>query len=155
MAGKGKAQGHGSEPPAPGGGLDRLAEQSQIDFEVDFFRSVLERYPDYVDVLRVQGNNLTLKGRIRDGLELDKRLVRLRPTDALAHYNLACSFALLRQTDPALTALRRAIELGYRDFRYMRQDRDLDTIRSDPRYRAMLQEFENDPPAKQRKRRKA
>ena|SRR5947209_8741592 len=155
MAGKGKTQGQGSESPVPGGGPGRNAEQNQIDFEIDFFRSVLERYPEYVDVLRVLGNNLTLKGRIRDGLELDKRLVHLRPTDALAHYNLACSHSLLRQTDPALTALRRAIELGYRDFRYMKQDRDLDAIRTDPRYRAMLQEFENGPPAKQRRRRKA
>ena len=45
----------------------------------------------------MQGNNLTLKGRYADGLQIDKRLVGLRPQDPLAHYNLACSFALLRK----------------------------------------------------------
>ena len=39
--------------------------------------------------------------------------------------------------------LRKAVELGYRDFRYLRQDRDLDGIRHDPRFRALLREFEN------------
>ena len=36
------------------------------------------------------------------------------------------------KTSLALKTLRRAIELGYRDFRYMREDRDLDSIRKDP-----------------------
>jgi hypothetical protein len=34
------------------------------------------------------------------------------------------------------------VELGYRDFRYMREDHDLDSIRQDPRFRQLLREFE-------------
>jgi tetratricopeptide (TPR) repeat protein len=89
------------------------------------------------------GNNLTLKGRYAQGLQIDKRLIYLRPNDPLAHYNLACSYALLRRTDQAIKTLRRAIELGYRDFRYMREDRDLDSIRRDPRFIQLLREYEN------------
>ncbi len=122
--------------------LVRPAEQNQLDFEIDFFAKILERYNEYVDVLRVQGNNLTLKGRYFEGLQIDKRLVTLRPQDPLAHYNLACSYALVKKTDLSLKTLRRAIELGYRDFRYMREDRDLDSIRHDPRFRQMMREFE-------------
>src|SRR4051812_18087245 len=70
--------------------LSRLAEQSQLDFELDFFAGILDRAVGYVDVLRAHGNNLTLKGRYADGLEIDKKLIQLRPSDALAHYNLAC-----------------------------------------------------------------
>ncbi|MFN4258599.1 MAG: TPR end-of-group domain-containing protein [Gemmataceae bacterium] len=123
--------------------LTRLAEQSQIDFEVDFFMGILERHPGYVDVLRAQANNLTLKGRYAEGLQIDKRLVQLRPNDPLAHYNLACSYALLKRPEQAIKTLRRAVELGYRDFRYMREDHDLDSIRHDPRFRQLLREYEN------------
>jgi len=143
MTPQGKSSHEGPEPVSAGGPLARLAEQSQLDFELDFFGGILERNPDYVDVLRVMGNNLTLKGRFGQGLQIDKRLVQLRPNDPLAHYNLACSFALLKRPDHALKALRRAVELGYRDFRYMREDRDLDAIRHDPRFRQLLREFEN------------
>jgi tetratricopeptide (TPR) repeat protein len=118
------------------------SEQNQLDFELDFFGRILERHPDYVDVLRVQGNNLTLKGRYAEGLQLDRRLIQLRPADALAHYNLACSYALLKKVDPAIKALRKAVELGYCDFRYMREDRDLDAVRHDPRFRQLLRECE-------------
>ncbi len=121
----------------------RPQDQNQLDFELEFFGRVLERYPDYVDVLRIQGNNLTLKGRYTEGLTIDKRLVLLRPNDPLAHYNLACSYALLHRHEQALKMLRKAVEMGYRDFRYMKEDRDLDSIRQDPRFRQLIREFES------------
>lgn len=143
MAHPGKQSNQGPEPTSTGKPITNPADQSQIDFEIDFFSGVLQRNPDYVDVLRVLGNLLTLKGRYTEGLQIDKRLTRLRPNDALAHYNLACSYALLKRSDLALKTLRRAVELGYHDFRYMREDRDLDSIRHDPRFRQLLREYEN------------
>jgi tetratricopeptide (TPR) repeat protein len=143
MASQGKHSNEGFEPLSTGNPLVRQADQSQLDFELDFFGSILQRHPEYVDVLRIMGNLLTLKGRYTEGLQVDKRLVQLRPNDALAHYNLACSYALLKRPEQALKTLRKAVELGYRDFRYMREDRDLDSIRSDPRFRQLLREYEN------------
>lgn len=142
MSGKGNFPGDEAPSASMVGAAARTAEQSQLDFELDFYSRVLERYPDYVDMLRVHGNNLTLKGRYAEGLQIDRRLIALRPNDALAHYNLACSLALLKKVDQALTTLRRAIELGYRDFRYMAEDRDLDAVRRDPRFLKLLREFQ-------------
>ncbi len=132
-----------SAPSSPPLTLAQLAEQKQLDFELEFFASVLSELPGFIDVLRAHGNNLTLKGRFEDGMTVDKRLIQLRPGDYLAHYNLACSLALLKQPEQALKTLRKAVELGYRDFRYMKQDRDLEAIRRDPRFKQLLREFEN------------
>jgi tetratricopeptide (TPR) repeat protein len=143
MASQGKPSFDSSESTSTGKALVRANDQSQLDFEIEFFGRILEQHTDYVDVLRVQGNNLTLKGRYAEGLQIDKRLIDLRPADPLAHYNLACSYALLKRPEHAIKTLRRAVELGYRDFRYMREDHDLDSIRHDPRFRQLLREFEN------------
>ena len=144
MAQSGKHFNEGPESsPSAGQPSARVPDQHQLDFELEFFEGVLTRCPDYVDALRIMGNLLTLKGRFADGLQIDKRLVQLRPSDPLAHYNLACSFALLKRPEQSLKTLRRAVELGYRDFRYMKEDRDLDLIRHDPRFRQLLREFEN------------
>ena len=66
--------------------------------------------------------------------------IRLAPQYPGAHYNLACRYALLKQHDQALGSLRKAVELGYRDFRFMEQDHDLDSLRKDPRFRALVKE---------------
>jgi tetratricopeptide (TPR) repeat protein len=129
--------------PAVTPSLTEMAEKSQLDFEIDFFGGILDTQPNFVDVLRAHATNLTLKGRYEDGMTIDQKLIALRPADYLAHYNLACSYALLHQPDLALKTLRRAVELGYRDFRYMKQDRDLESIRRDPRFKQLLREFEN------------
>lgn len=115
----------------------------QFDFELAFYAGILERNPDFIDVLRVYGTLLSIKGRFADGLKVDKRLVHLRPQDALAHYNLACSYARMNRRGLSIKTLRRAVELGYRDFRYIREDNDLDPVREDPRFRKLLREYEN------------
>lgn len=120
-----------------------MAEQSQIDFEIAFFGSILQRHSSYIDVLRVQANNLSLKGLHTESLEIDRRWTRLRPNDPLAHYNLACSYALTHQTELAICSLRRAVECGYRDFRHLREDPDFESIRHDQRFRQLLRDYEN------------
>jgi tetratricopeptide (TPR) repeat protein len=142
MAQSGKHHNEKPESSAAGQPSARVPDPQQMEFELDFFAGVLSRCPDYVDVLRIMGNLLTLKGRFADGMQIDKRLVQLRPNDALAHYNLACSYALLKRPEQSLKTLRRAVELGYRDFRYMKEDRDLDSIRHDPRFRQLRREFD-------------
>ena len=74
MAQQGKFSNEGSENISTSSPLARLTDQSQLDFEIDFFGGILKRSGDYVDVLRVMGNNLTLKGRYVQGLEIDRRL---------------------------------------------------------------------------------
>jgi Flp pilus assembly protein TadD len=143
MAFPGKSSNEQPQSASAGATAVHLSEQSQLDFEIDFYGGILARRPDYLDVLRGLGNNLTLKGRYADGLVIDNRLVQLRPRDPLAHYNLACSYALLKRPEHALRTLRKAVELGYRDFRYMREDHDLDSVRNDPRFRQLLREYED------------
>jgi tetratricopeptide (TPR) repeat protein len=143
MANSDKRAPENAAPQSPSVTLAQLAEQKQLDFELEFFGSLVEELPGFIDVLRAHGNNLTLKGRYEEGMSVDKRLIQLRPADYLAHYNLACSFALLKQHEQAIKTLRKAVELGYRDFRYMKQDRDLESIRRDPRFKQLLREFES------------
>jgi tetratricopeptide (TPR) repeat protein len=121
--------------------LAELHEMTQVDFELDFFGHILERHPDFLEGLRCHASNLAAKKRFADSLQIERRIIQLRPVDALAHYNLACSYALLKQPELALTTLRKALELGYHDFRFIKQDRDLDSIRKDPRFRRLLREF--------------
>lgn len=142
MAHSGKHFHEGSGSSTSSKSFRRNNDLNQIDFEVEFFSGILQHSPEYVDVLRVFSNLLSLKGRFAEVLKIDKQIVRLRPEDALAHYSLACSYALLKRADQSLKTLRRAVELGYRDFRGIREDHDLDTIKQDPRFAKLLRDYE-------------
>ena len=130
-----------SERPSPETSTRRLREQSQIDFEIEFLGRVLEREPFFVDALRVQANNLAAKGQYARALQIDRRLVRLVPENAIAWYNLACSFAVLGMIEPAFSALQRSLELGYRSSTRLRRDPDLKALRRDPRFARLLRRF--------------
>jgi tetratricopeptide (TPR) repeat protein len=108
------------------------------DFEIKFFESVLRRDRNYAAVVELLGSLYTRQGRIADGLKMDRKLVKLQPANATAHYNLACSLALVKRNAAALDELRRAIELGYRDFDWMQQDPDLEALKKHPAFRSLL-----------------
>jgi tetratricopeptide (TPR) repeat protein len=128
-------------------------KQSQLDFDIEFYNSILLRSPDYVDVLRCQGELLSRKGRHAEALEVDRRLARLLPHDAVVQYNLACSLEQNALRDDALAALRRAFERGYDDFEHIDLDADLEVLRNDPRYVALVAEFRpSEPPPRRAKK---
>lgn len=133
-----RAAASGGFPPAL---IARFAERSQADFEIEFFDRILQRDAKYIDVLRCQGELLTRKGLHQRALEVDLRLAELLPHDCIVHYNLACSLALGQREHEAIEELRAAIEQGYDDFGFMITDADLDSLRENPGYRALLREF--------------
>lgn len=110
------------------------------EFEINFFETILKRDPAYTDVIEILGGLYTKHGRVTDGLRMDRRLVRLLPSNPTAHYNLACSLALVKRKADALRSLRQAIELGYRDFDWMQQDPDLEVLKDSPIFRALIPE---------------
>ena len=119
--------------PVPDSVLKRFQED-QDAFDIRFLEDVLARVGEDAEILRHLGHLYTQAGRHRDGLAVDLRLVALNPRDAIAHYNLACSWSLLGKTSRAVPALKKAIKLGYRDFDHMREDPDLENLRRDPRW---------------------
>jgi hypothetical protein len=107
-------------------------------FEIGFYETVLRINPAYTEVIEMLGGLYTKTGRIADGLKMDRRLVRLQPDNSTAHYNLACSLALCRRKSAALASLQRAVALGYRDFKWMSQDPDLEVLKPHPQFLTLL-----------------
>ncbi len=110
-------------------------EQRDLDVEIGFIEGIVRRDPKFHDALQILGDDYTRRGRYLDGLKVDEELIRLRPDDPLAHYNLACSYSLTEQYDRAAAALDRALSLGYRDFQWLARDPDLSNLRKHPLFK--------------------
>lgn len=117
------------------------AKAHDYEFDARFFESVLRHNRGDAAVIEILGSLYTRQGRIADGLKMDRRLVKLQPKNATAHYNLACSLALSKRRTAALHELRQAVQLGYRDFDWMQQDPDLEVLQHHPEFQALLKEL--------------
>jgi tetratricopeptide (TPR) repeat protein len=111
------------------------------EFTVWFLEGILENNPNYIDCLMYLGTAYTEIGMYEKGLLIDLKLGRLKPNDPLIHYNLACSHALLKNTDAAFDALERAIMLGYKDVYHLEKDKDLACLRKDSRYKKLIEKI--------------
>ena len=60
------------------------------------------------------------------------------PEDPMLLYNVACTYAMLGRVGDSLDALEKAVGLGWGDKGWLEHDSDLDPIRTDPRYEALI-----------------
>ncbi len=70
-----------------------------------------------------------------------EQLVQLRPNHPDTHYNVACVLARLHRIGDSLSALDRAIDVGWRDITHASLDPDLDSIRGQRRFAKLLQKI--------------
>jgi tetratricopeptide (TPR) repeat protein len=124
----------------PGKSRDRTRKLTrkdvrELDVKISFLEGIVRRDPAYVEALQVLGDHYTQRGRYDQGLEVDKQLSRLEPRNPLVFYNLACSHSLKREMNEAAAALEMALDLGYRDFKWLSRDPDLRLLRKHPCYR--------------------
>ena len=113
---------------------DQLRE---LDVSIAFMEGIVKRDPGYVDALQLLGDDYTRRGKYIAGLKVDEQLSQLRPSDPLVQYNLACSYSLTGNFNQAVAALEKALNLGYRDFKWLAQDPDLSDLRLHPLYKAV------------------
>jgi tetratricopeptide (TPR) repeat protein len=141
----------------------------------DFFRTVLERYPDERELLerarlylrvceretsrqppaprtpaeRVYAATVALNSGDHSGaLAHLQRALGEDPNSDHAHYIMAVALGMRNRADEALEHLRQAIALNPENRSLARQDPDLDTVRDHDRFRDAL----DTPPAPNRRR---
>ena len=77
-------------------------------------------------------------GLLPKAIEVYNEALALNPTAKEVHYGLACAHSLRGDNETALTHLEIAVRLSYDDRRHIESDSDLDNLRDEPRYQALL-----------------
>lgn len=113
------------------------ANQNNETIELALFQKLEKRLPNDTEILQVLAELYTKNQLFKAGLAVDLRLTKLDPQNGMVWYNLGCSFALNDRIDEAFEALSKAIEYGYDDYEWMKNDSDLDVLRDDKRYESL------------------
>lgn len=125
-------------------GTGRIEEaRTEAEDAVRVIEKHLEWNPDDARALHLGAGSLIANGAVKRAKQWLKRASEMEPDDSVMLYNVACNFATLGEVDEALGYLEQAIEKGMVNANWMRNDVDLDSLRSEPRFQVLLQELEN------------
>lgn len=102
----------------------------------------LEMNPHDTRALYFGAQNLCLVGENEKGVELAERALGQDQDEPVVLYNVACFYALQGDIDRAIELLTTAIANGWGDREWLETDSDLDTLRQDNRFKALLAQIE-------------
>jgi tetratricopeptide (TPR) repeat protein len=85
-----------------------------------------------------QANALYKQGDYEAAAQAYSRAIALGATKPDTYYNAACSWSLSGNADRAFGMLEQALEHGYRDVDLFETDTDLNSLRDDPRWGAVV-----------------
>jgi serine/threonine protein kinase/tetratricopeptide (TPR) repeat protein len=98
----------------------------------------LELNPDDARALYLGAGALVQLGDRARGLEWTRRAQAMDPEDPGVLYNVACSYANMGEHEEALACIEKAVQNGFGHREWLENDSDLDSIRGEPRFQALL-----------------
>ncbi len=94
--------------------------------------------PDDARALYLGAGCLSQFGNRERALEWTRRALAVDPEDTGVLYNVACSLAQLGDSEEAIVCLENAVKFGFGHKAWLEHDSDLDALRTDPRFQALL-----------------
>jgi len=99
----------------------------------------LDHNPEETRALYMGANALVCLGQSERGLEWAERALELEPNEPMLLYNIGCVYSLAGELDRALECIEESVSSGLAYVEWLRQDSNLDPLRDDPRFQAMLE----------------
>ena len=101
----------------------------------------LELHPDDARAFCLGAGALCQLGERARSLEWAGRALAIDPEEPSILYNVACAYARLGQPEEAMDYLEKAIKYGFGHKEWIENDSDLNSLRSHPRFQALLEKL--------------
>jgi serine/threonine protein kinase/Tfp pilus assembly protein PilF len=121
------------------GGLDRKADAEAAHRQaLQVIEKHVEMYPNDARAVYFGAAALCALGEQERGLEWAKRALAMDPEEPWVLYNVACVYASVEKAEEAIDCLEKAIGYGFGHKDWISNDPDFNSIRSHPRFQALL-----------------
>ncbi|HVD60042.1 MAG TPA: protein kinase [Gemmatimonadaceae bacterium] len=121
-------------------GQGRIHEASKASHRaVGVIERWLDLNPDDARALNLGATIWSNLGQKEKALEWARRSLVIDKEDPQLLYNVACVYAIEGMKDDAILTLERAIDKGYGHKEWIEHDSDLNSLRSDKRFQALLE----------------
>ncbi|MCJ7458384.1 MAG: protein kinase [candidate division Zixibacteria bacterium] len=118
---------------------DKENYEDAVRNELEVYPRYIARYPKDPRAHIFYAVALARAGRIEEGKREAAKAIELNPSDPLMLYNTACFYAKIKEKRLALDSLKNSILAGFENYEWIRRDPDLDSIRNEPEYIALIE----------------
>ena len=119
--------------------LGRMKDYDNVQKQlVTVLRKQLEQVPEDVRARILMAAELAGAGEVDETERHLQMAIALRPNDTNVLYNAACTYGILNKKKEALETLKKAIECGYGNLEWIKQDPDLLLLRDDPEFQKLV-----------------
>ncbi|MCM8805078.1 MAG: hypothetical protein NC833_07505 [Candidatus Omnitrophica bacterium] len=112
-----------------------MKNSEKILKEKTFYEKLLKINPNFLEVLFQMSSIYIYLKDYKNALKIDKKIAKLLPFDPISYYNLACDYSMLGDIEKSLKNLKIAINLGFKNIKYIKKDPDLKNIRKGKKFK--------------------
>jgi tetratricopeptide (TPR) repeat protein len=102
------------------------------------YEKALSINPGLIDAMYKLGVVFTEIGENNKAIDCFKKIIVTQPHMASCYYNVACIYARQNMTQEAIDWLRQSIVHGYKDWKKIKTDNDLNNIRTTKYYQELM-----------------
>lgn len=126
------------DPPPTMQDAARLQQAGRWADAAEAWRQIAQAEPENAAAWFQLGYALHAAGQLEQAAEVHRRAAEFDDYRGIALYNLGCAHALMGNTDQAFEALFASQEAGFRMRGQAEDDSDLESLRDDPRFEALM-----------------
>ncbi len=116
-------------------------EKKEYKEAENYYIKALEHKPNYPGCYLNFGILYLVMKEYKKAEEKHLKLLELRPQHKWGHYNMMCIKSLQGQTKEALEWMEKTLQVGFTDYDYLKNDKELGAIKNLPEFGALLKKY--------------
>ncbi len=118
-------------------------ELEKFQKAIDILKRVLIKTPENNSAITLLAIAYFKTGMHKKAETLFVKLLQQNSKNYVAYYNLACIYAQKQDNERALKLLERALQLGYANFRDLKNDTDFGNLRSTEKFKSLVNKYQD------------
>jgi tetratricopeptide (TPR) repeat protein len=114
-----------------------LKNDGKLNEAIHQYQKALEIQPDFTPAMNDIGLIYVAKGEYDKAFSSYQKIIELKPDNYIAYYNVACIYAKQNKIEEAVDWLKKAVNRGFKDWEYLKTDKDLENIRGSSHFKEL------------------